>query len=338
MIILVGGYAFSALRHTAIGCSATVRWSKRVNRNARFILVLVALVPFIPVFNLCRSFCSICAFEPDEAVAMALLWVAMGLAGYVYALASVMKTGDHNGRIAAEHSAKRCYRNCQIACEYADWGETVLDCCQNPHCLNCPLAQRYQIRTILHPHDVLEALYREERRERQMRRRGEPVPTAVAVSVPFERVLTKGFDAEGWHDGFEDLFRASQKPVDVTPVVLDSGCNVIPFPGAIVSSAAQPASTPAVAEPANPEVTSARRGGLKKLALNFKDRGLLVQDCGSYILLRLKWLDEDGHPHFEEHTLEKSAEDYPYVLRSIAALDGNAAKQLAEFATPVETV
>ena len=327
LVSLMIGYAISARRHTSVGCGITMKWDDRVNYRIELLLIVIALPAIvILVYNPVMWIYALCNFKPLDSRLSALVIVILAMFGYDKLLSEMMTTGEHNGKIRAERAAKRCKRQCQIACEYASWGETVLEC-QNPTCLSCPLAEQYDIKPRIYRHDILESIYRHERLERAMRRRGQTVPTSYLINIPIERVLNKVFDAEGWYDGLADVFATQKEPAPAET------CRIIPFP-------VQPKVEPEVlqAEIVEDKPEPVRRPRFKKIAINRGDRGLKVEDCDTYFAIRLMWTDETGKKQYSEYTLDKASPDCIYLVNDVAAIDRNAALQLQAMAIPAETL
>lgn len=329
LAIMAFGYAFSSFRYTALGCRRATRWDDRFARCLQLLLVATAVPSIIMlVYAPAYRFASWCSFEHDEAIFWAVVDSIVVIALFGVAIARLTAAGEHNSKIHADHATRICLKKCRHACEWAGWGETVLDCCQNLSC-SCPLAAEYDIHIHLHAVDVLAAYYKEMSRQRQLRRQGQPVPTAVYLDVPQERVLIKEFAAEGWHDGLSDLFKQSE-PIDTT-------AKVIPFPGQSARAGFGVAVNPEPASTKLEELAPAHRAKFRKVAINLKDRSVMVQDCGDHLLLRMRWVDENGQAHTEEYTLDKNSPDCPCVINDIAALNANAAYQIERMAIPTAT-
>lgn len=326
---LVSGYLISSRRYAAVGCGITMKWGKRINNRAKFLLMAIAVLPIVAlVYGPTVWLYTLCSFDADESRLAAIVLTFLAVLGYGKLLTEMVKTGEHNGKISAEKAAKRCKKHCQIECEYAGWGETILKC-QNPTCLNCPLAEQYDIKPRIYRHDVLEAVYRHERLERVMRRRGEAIPASYVINIPIEHVLNKVFDAEGWYDPFaEDVFAVQEEPAKAET------CKVIPFP-----VQPQPEPVPLEAEVINEEPAPVRRQAkFKKIVINRGDRGIKVESCGNYLLIHMVWTDETGVQQHSEYTLDKTSPDCLYLANSIAAIDQNAALELQAMAIPAETL
>lgn len=327
LVALTSGYIISARRYTAIGCGITTKWGDRVNNRVESLLMVIAILPIATlVYGPTVWLYTLCCFDADESRLAAVVITFLAVLGYGKLLSEMMKTGEYNGKISAEKAAKRCKKHCQVECEYAGWGETVLKC-QNPTCLNCPLMGQYDIKPRIYCHDILESVYRHERLERAMRRRGQTVPTSYVISIPIEHVLNKVFDAEGWYDPFaEGVFAAQEEPAKAET------CKVIPFP-------VQPQSEPVSPETKviNEEPAPARRQAkFKKIVINRGDRGIKVESCGNYLLIHMVWTDETGTQQHSEYALDKTSPDCLYLANSIAAIDQNAALELQAMAIPAE--
>lgn len=341
LVTLASGYLISSRRYAAVGCGITMKWGKRVNNRAKFLFMTIVILPIATlVYGPTVWLYTLCCFDTDESRLAATIITFLVMLGYSKLLTEMMKTGDHNGKNSAKKAAKRCKDHCRVECEYAGWGETVLEC-QNPTCLNCPLMDQYDIKPRIYRHDVLESIYRHERLERTMRRRGQTVPTSYTITIPIERVLNKVFDAEGWYDPFaEDIFATTETPVDT------GACNIIPFP-------AQPQTEPEPA-PSETEVPQAevlegeviedqptpaprRHVGYKKIAISRGDRGVKVEDCGTYLAIFLAWTDEAGEQRCNEYTIDKTSPDCIYLINDVAAIDFNAARKLQAMTIPAET-
>lgn len=340
LVALASGYIISARRYTATGCGITMKWGDRANSYVESLLMVIAILPIAAlVYGPTVWLYTLCCFDADESRPAAVVVTFLAVLGYSKLLSEMMKTGEHNGKISAEKAAKRCKKHCQIECEYANWGETILKC-KNPTCPDCPLMEQYDIKPRIYRHDILESVYRHERIERAMRRRGETVPTSYVISIPIERVLTKAFNAEGWYDPFaEDAFATVEEPVRAEV------CNIIPFP-------AQPEPEPVVSETEvseakvlegeiledKPAPAPRRHAGYKKITINRGDRGVRVEDCGTYLSIRLAWTDEAGEQHCSDYTLDKTSPDCIYLINDVAAIDFNTALKLQAMAIPAETL
>lgn len=334
MVILASGYAISAHRYAAIGCGITKKWSNRTNVRVEALLLVIAILPIaILVYSPVTWFYALLDCEAIEGRIAAVAITFLAVLGYDKLLSEMMETGEHNGRLHAEKAAKRNKRHCRIECEYAGWGETVLEC-QNPTCLNCPLMEEYDIKPRIYRHDVLEALYRRERVERTMRRRGKPVPTSYVISIPIERVLNKVFDVEGWYDPFAEPVVAPQKQA---PAYTEAS-NIIPFP---VQPRVEPELEPVVLEGEiiedRPEPVR-QKAKFSKVVVNRGNHGLKVEDHGTYLSILLAWADETGKRQTSEYTLDKTSPDCLYLMDNVAAIDLNAALQLQAMAIPAETL
>lgn len=342
LVTLASGYLISSRRYAAVGCGITMKWSKRVNNRVESLLMVIAILPIATlVYGPTVWLYTLCCFDADESRLAAIVLTFLAVLGYGKLLTEMVRTGEHNGEVSAKKAAKRCKKHCQIECEYAGWGETILKC-QNPTCLNCPLMEQYDIKPRIYRHDVLESIYRHERIERAMRRRGQTVPTAYVITIPIERVLNKMFDAKGWYDPFaEDVFATAE-------VSASAGtCNIIPFPAQLQTEPEPPAFEAEAPKTETlkgeivkdePAPVPRRRAGYKKIAISRGDRGVRVEDCGTYLAIRLAWTDETGTQQHSEYTLDKTSPDCLYLANSIAAIDQNAALELQAMAIPAETL
>lgn len=332
LLSLASGYAVNAHRYTTAGCGVTMRWGNRANKRVKSLIMAIAIPPIVVlVYGPVMYLYTICSFELLESRISASVITILAVFGYGLLLSEMAKTGKHNGKLRAEKAAKRNKRHCQIECEYAGWGETVLEC-QNPTCLNCPLMEQYDIKPRIYRHDVLESVYRHERIERALRRRGKTVPTSYVINIPIERVLNKVFDVEGWYDPFAEPFATpqEQKPASV------EACNIIPFPvqpevepehvvfeGKIIEDKPEPVR---------------RKSKYSKIVVNRGDRGVKVEDHGTYLSVLLAWADENGERQTSEYTLDKTSPDCLYLMNDVAAIDLNAALQLQAMAIPAQTL
>ena len=311
-----------------------MKWGDRVNNRVEFLLIAIAAAPIaVLVYCPVMWFSALCSFEAIEGRIVAGLLTLLAVLVYDKPLSEVMEIGEYNGKINAQRVAKRNKRHCQIECEYAGWGETILEC-QNPTCLNCPLMEQYDIKPRIYRHDVLESVYRHERVERAMRRRGQTVPTSYTISIPIERVLNKVFDVEGWYDPFAEPFATPQEQESVRT----EACNIIPFP---VQPQVEPEPEPVVFEGEivedQPEPVR-RKAKYSKIVLNRSDRGLKIEDHGTYLSILLAWADENGERQTSEYTLDKTSPDCLYLVNDVAAIDLNAALKLQAMAIPAQTL
>lgn len=332
LVILASGYAISARRYAVIGCGITKKWSNRANVRVEALLLAFAILPItVLVCGLVAQFYAFFNCTAIESRIAAVVVVILAVLGYDKLLSEMMETGEHNGRLRAERAAKRNKRHCQIECEYAGWGETILKC-QNPTCLNCPLMEQYDIKPRIYRHDILESVYRHERIERAMRRRGKVVPTSYVINIPIERVLNKVFDVEGWYDTFAEPFATPQKREPIRA----EACNIIPFP---IQPQVEPEPVVLEGEIVEDQPEPVRRKAkYSKVVVNRGDRGLRVEDHGTYLSIFLAWADENGERQYGEYTLDKTSPDCLYFVNDVAAIDLNAALKLQAMAIPAETL
>lgn len=334
MVALISGYVISTHRYTAVGCGIATKWDDRVNNHIESLLVAIALMPIaVLVYGPVMWLYARLDFDVVASRLSASALIILIALAYCKLLSEMMGTGEHNGKLRAEKAAKRHKKHCQIECEYASWGETILEC-QNPTCLNCPLMEQYDIKPRIYRHDILESVYRHERIERTMRRRGQTVPSSYVISIPIERVLTKVFDVEGWYDGFTDAFVISEEPART------GTCNIIPFPvQPKVEEEPKPEPEPVVFEGEivedKPEPVR-RHSKYSKVVVNRGDHGVKIEDCGTYLSICLAWTDESGKPQRGEYTLDKNSPDCLYLMDDVAAIDLNAALKLQAMAIPAE--
>lgn len=334
LVSLASGYAVNVHRYTTAGCGVTMRWSDRTNKRVESLIMAIAILPImVLVYGPVMCLYTLCSFELLKSRISASVITILAVFGYGLLLSEMVKTGKHNGKLRAERAAKRNKRHCQIECEYAGWGETVLEC-QNPTCLNCPLMEQYDIKPRIYRHDVLESVYRHERIERAMRRRGKSVPTSYVINIPIERVLNKVFDAEGWYDPFAEPFAAPQEQKPAR----DEACNIIPFP---IQPQVEPEPEHVVLKGEivedKPEPVR-RKNKYSKIVVNRGDRGLKVEDHGTYLSVFLAWVDEAGARQCQEYTLDKNSPDCLYLMNDVATIDLNAALQLQAMAIPAQTL
>lgn len=325
LAIMAFGYAFGTLRYTTLGCRRAARWGRRRDRGLKTLLV-VAIVPstIAVVYGPTYHFHLWFGFEPDEALLFSVFWSLAAITLIGATIVRLVDDGEYNSKVSANRAARACCEDCRYACEAAGWGQTTLDCCQNLHC-SCPLAAEYDIRVKLHKYDVLAAFYGEMSRQRRLRRQGKPVPTTTHLEVSCERVLTKEFTAEGWYD--VDL---SQQFSPVAPAT----AKIIPFPGTV--AAVEPDVIAVEPEVIPEKPTPVRRAKCQKVSITRKDHGIMVKDCGDHLLLRMQWTDEEGKVRRDECTIEKSsADDCAQVVKGIAAVDANAARQVEYMIAPI---
>lgn len=309
-IVLAGEYLLSRYSYIARGCRLETRIGGGLIDGLTAIgEMIVAILLVKNVYSPVRDSLARVGMSIGDTRLAAVACTVMACACYKLVVMSLRCNGEERSYARARAAALEQVERCRQACEEAGVGDTVLTCCANLNCPECPLGDTYEVRLKMDVFDILYTMRAEERQQRSSQVRSKNAGR-YSFGIPMDRVVKK------------PVLDPGPAPITVTKAEAMER-KIIPFadsadktvvngtPQASREDTYQPPIKldPLITAEEAKEVASRRMplAKLKTVACSAATFGVKVKDCGQSIQVAIIWINTKGRKCIKRWSLEKDS-------------------------------